>query len=854
MSCLEARHALEGRLAETRAALIEAIFQLLPGLDPGSRRFLLSIKRACFNQREIRRYREDPQWIELQQISGRLAEEIAELEARMQELDASFQHLYAQERGRERAHLLGMLGDVRFARGVALGSPELVIKAKGLRGSRQEKKVEQSLARFLTRAAAKLSPYSTLTPMALCRLGGEPAGIRFLSVEQGQEKSLLRVNRSLLDQCCAILLWHPLVRARCPVSLNDSLEEIEPRRYRYLRPGRWSFDPKSGELNFLQASQVKATLARPLIPVAFELLAAGPAAYGDLVPALARAGGETEQDARAVLDNLIALGVLLLLPPWPTWEPYLEKRMHRLLAELPRDPGLNAVQEVLERLLQRESDYQGEGEPEEAAQELRRAVDDLLETVLQPWGRDAEATFLTKDRHWLYEDVFLLSDAPEQELLEISSQTVEGIMATATSLFRFAHLYSHRHDVLHNLGAVWKERWPGRQEIGALELFFGLRDFWNSYLAFDLASRDRLFSSFNPMNLASIRELDELRAAIYEKTQSLMREGQTGWEMDPGSFAELLDRIPCRYRPVVGPCVFVQPASPTGDLWVLNRIFEGTGRYDSRFHAAMGTWMPDRYRERLTATSVIGSSADPVYLLDLMYTQGNTSNLRLPQTFKVLEMPGERLDLPPERRVRLSDLKVRADLTAETFELVDSQGYRYVAAHLSSVSNLFIPVILRFLSLFGPYEVRQVVPRPKSVHRDGAALSERLTCGNLVIRRKRWVLDEGPLRQESQKLSLVEAFTRIDAWRCRKGLPQQVFLYEMMKSAEGAEVFKPQYIDFSSPVLVEVFQAGLKNDPKRLIFEEPLPLYISFPLGLQGERWGLELQMDSISLPRRRVS
>lgn len=840
-------------MTEKRSALVEALFHLLPGVAPGPRRFLLSIKRACYNQREIRHYRKDPRWIELGYASGCLMEEVAELEACIHELDSSFEELYLREHGRERSHLLTLLDDLRFVRGIALGSPELVRKARELRRfpskGRQHNKVEQSLARFVTRSAAKLSPYSTLTPMALGRVGDGKEALRFLETERTQEKSLLRANRSLLDQCCSILLEHPPVRARCLVSLNDSLEEVEPLRYRFLRPGRWSFDSKNGQLRFLSASQVKATLAGPIVPVVLELLEGGGASYADLPSRiLARAGGYVESDVRAVVDGLISLGVLILLPPWPTYEPHLERSMLRVLSELLPDPALQPVVEVLNRLLKQESDYHQESDPGRAAEELRGTVQDLLEAVLRPWGHDPEVTYQTQGQHRLYEDVFLFPDKNEPELLELSSHTAKGLLKIARMLFRFAHLHSHRHDVMHGLAALWRTRWPERKEIGALELFFGLKDFWNSYLAFDLANRDRLFSSFNPLGLVSVHELEELRGAIYKETQDLMREGQNGWELEPALLSRLLERIPSRYLPAVDPCIFVQPATPDGDLWVLNRLFEGTGRYGSRFHAALETWTPGRYLPLLVANSVMGPAANPIYLLDLLHSQGNTSNLRFPQTSKVLEMPGERLDLPRERRVGLRDLKVRADLAGETFQLVGAQGERYLPVALSSISNIYMPVFLRFLSLFGNYEVRQVVPRPKPARRDGVVCSERLTCGNLVLRRKRWVLEEEQLGPDTAGLGPAETFTRINTWRYQKGLPEQVFLYERMNSPEGVETYKPQYIDFSSPTLAHLLHASLKGSAKRLIFEEPLPLHTSFPSGFIGQRWGLEVQIEGIGL------
>jgi hypothetical protein len=90
----------------------------------------------------------------------------------------------------------------------------------------------------VTRAAAKLSPNSTLTGFSLGALGevAGPGRIGLLDASL-KDVSLVRVSRHVLEGCQTLLLRHPLVRDRCDLALNDTAEEIEPGRYRFLRPG-----------------------------------------------------------------------------------------------------------------------------------------------------------------------------------------------------------------------------------------------------------------------------------------------------------------------------------------------------------------------------------------------------------------------------------------------------------------------------------------------------------------------------------------------------------------------------------------------------------------------------------------
>jgi hypothetical protein len=167
---LQTRRPLEEKLGEARLLLVEAIGNALPGFDAATRRFMLMVKRSCFNEREIAIYRKKAEWTALLQVSPHLPEHIVALEEQLLEHDRALTTVYGHELARERRHVANLVQDRRFLRGVALGRPGLVEKARSRvslfaasEPLKRPEKWELSLLRFVTRVAAKLSANSTLT-------------------------------------------------------------------------------------------------------------------------------------------------------------------------------------------------------------------------------------------------------------------------------------------------------------------------------------------------------------------------------------------------------------------------------------------------------------------------------------------------------------------------------------------------------------------------------------------------------------------------------------------------------------------------------------------------------------------
>jgi hypothetical protein len=282
LALLQEKSLLEERLTAARKSMVERIGAALAQFDPKTRRFLLTIKRSCFNQREIGMHREKAKWAELLRISSGLAESIVILENQLRERESSFNSVYESELLRERRHVIDLTQDRRFLRGIAIGRAGLVQKIRAQASSPatmrplKPAKWEHSLLRFVTRAATKLSANSTLTTYALGSVQDQPSfrGFRFADSPQ-RETSLVRANRPELEKLQALLIRHPAVRERCLIAWNPTFEELEPGRYRFLRGGHWDLDTGSTEFRFVQSARVTVTLSNPVLPTVRQALGKG---------------------------------------------------------------------------------------------------------------------------------------------------------------------------------------------------------------------------------------------------------------------------------------------------------------------------------------------------------------------------------------------------------------------------------------------------------------------------------------------------------------------------------------------------------------------------------------------------
>jgi hypothetical protein len=847
---------LDGALREARAALADRLHGAVPAAAPELRRVLLAVRRDCHNARTLDRHSARPEWPRVREIAGGLAERVLVLEARGAAEDAAFRAAFHEARERQRAALRAPLGGAEFRRGLALASPDLLAAARQLDGaapSPRARRAEAALLRYVTRAAAKVSPFSTFTTLAVgtVRPQGGGAGLR-LRGAAWPTRSLVRLKRYRLEQLTEMLCRYPRFRDGLRVVLNDSATETGDGRLLLVRPGRWEADEARGALRYRPDALV-ATAGDGTVARIAALLAEEPLSFGALEARLGAEGAEGEA------ARLLELGVLRLVLPWPVHEAHLEARMCAYLRTLASDPGLDAFRALLERLVELQAGYAAVEDPAAALREMHRLVDDLWACAGGLGGVDPQrVAYRGAATFDLYEDVLRASpraDRPAAPAFRMHASAARTALRAGRLLVRLSALFDPVHELRGTLADVAAERWPGRDEAGVLELFRAVQPLWREYLPVRAAARSAdPCRTWNPRGLPELDRLHGWRTAVFAGLDGCTVADGGAWRVDEAALRALLAGIPPRYTDGAGrgACLLLQSASPDGSLWRLNGLMEGTGRCGSRYTPVMDPEARDRYTAHLAGRGWAVVEGERAALLDVMCVQGDTLNVHAPQTPAVLALPGEGADAAPGRRLSLGELRVCFRGPDRVPVLRGPGGERLLPVHLGLAFEAYLPPLVRFLAALGPGALRPVLPPRRGRAEGEVVVCDRTLLGSLVLHRRGWSVPVAPLAAALAGADDAAAFAAANRLRMAWGIPDRVFVSEPRPSPRGT-LYKPQYLDFTSPLFLPLLRDVAAGGDERVMLDEMLPDAGMCPRDADGRHWAMEVALDSLALRPRRA-
>lgn len=865
---------VEKTLGGCRTEITDRLYDLI-GSSPGDlRHFYLAVRRDCHNARSLDRHRDDPHWSTLCEHLGEELDRLEALEARSARGSESYRRRYRRVRNREVETLFELAREPGFRRGLALASPVLAARLQACRGDaetgRRRRKMAMSLARYASRAALKLSPFSSLTRLGLGSVrpegidagGGSPIE---LSAADWTERAVLRLHRHLIDQCVEVLGAYPPFRDRLEVRLNDTSRRVGETRFRCLRPDFWVYEGGSG-LRYLREAWVTSDLQGALIDWLRTTLETDSRTFGRLVEAACRelAASPDPERIAAILGALRRRGFLCILPPWPVTEPWPERALLEELLTLDPSESLDTLLDPLGRLVELQRSFAGAQEPELVLEELEERFRELWGAATALGGAEDGTEPETLDRGSFYEDAFLVAEPTTDRrtepadtepggeipgaILSVGSQRIESLLEATRPVLVLSHLFHPGLDFRTAVADFVAQRWPDRREIGLLDLFEEMRPVFREFQRFRTERReDDPPRTFDPWATRRAGALRSWRRRLWCGYETAVEPGRDEDRLDAGLLHELVSELPAAYRPPVGACLMVQPADGASGRWVLNRLFEGTGRYGSRYTPVMPEESRGAYLGLLSHRG--GGPRSPA-LLDLLWVQGDNLGVHDLYTAAVLERPGT-VSGTPETGVRLGDLHVRwsGGSTPESFpEITDRAGRLLLPVHLGGASFRFLPSVLRFLGLFGPGEIVAMLPPAEFRERGDLLVRNRLSLGDVVLRRRSWSFRPADLRERLEGLSDAEAFAEIHRWRTERALPRRVFLIERVRHEHLDEVYKPQYLDFLSPLFVELFRSALKTRAERLSLKEALPDLDQMIATPRDDRWAVELQVDALAL------
>lgn len=845
---LDALAGARTRLAAAREELGAEIHRAVAAAAPEERRLLLRLKREVHNGRGLQPFRARVLWPAVQARLGEDLDRVLVLEQRLDSLYRELETVHDREMETESAHLIALAARVDLRRGLALSSPVLLerLPHRGEGVERKDRRLRLSLLRYVSRAALKLSPFSTLTRFALARPGSCPSPVELLgSPDEGREVSLLRWRRYLIEQVAAVLEHCPELRDALPVAFNRSLREVAPGRYRLLTPVGWRLEETSESVRYAGGLPREVSLEPAVAGWLEKRLAALPS-WEELRSDLAGVLGEPGR-ADSLLRRLRTLGVLLPVLPWFPQDAWLEERLSAWLAGPDRSPGIAAVARPLNELLGLEAELARSREPAACIRALERRLEEVWTAARQAAGLSRPVPLARRKENELYEDVVLLG-TPGPESLAVDREALREVVRDAEPWFRIVDLFAPRHELLHTFTALAKRRWPERREVPALELFAEVLPHWAEIRRRVAGSSQPGADSavaFDPLGLPEIAELGRLRHSVWSRLRDRLQAREGGSLLEVADLQALAAELPAACSPRLGPCLFLQPADAEGRSWMLNRIFEGTGRYASRITPLLPSAVRETFLAPLLARST-AAGGEAVELLDLVSSRGDSLNVHAIQTHRVLTLPGEPAPLPLERQVDPGELRIRwrEELTPE---LVDGKGHRLLPVHLGATALAYMPPWIVFLAQFGPGEVKPLIP-PRPGRRQGdIEVLDRVTLGRLILVRRRYRVPAAVLR-EVLKPPSSRAFAALDAWRRGQELPASLFLLERVQFGDRTEVRKPQFLDFRSPSFCRLLAAALPSGDEELVFEEVLPSPEAFPRDPGGEAWAVEIQLDTLAV------
>ena len=847
---------LELNLRRQRRSLVDLLHTAVHNATKEKRQVLLAIKRDSFNNRSLRRYRDTGSWLVVMEAAGQLAETIIGLETECEREEADFASAYNRELVRQQELLITLAQDQQFRCGLAIATPIMcqelhrLMTASPACYGRKEKRLLISLLRYLTRAALKLSPFSTFTCVGIAEVeaGDAPLTISCSSVGR---RSLLRLQPEILDRCFALLSQHGPFRDLCQVKVNDAMVQLESGECLCHKAAHFRIEPTKQAIEYAQDCLVRFHARGAADQCIRQVESQGAIRYRELIQLLAGISPDlSEMDRRKYADKLIELGALQLLPPWNTTDEDWEKKLLSALQEMNERDCPATFKAALAQVLQLRTGFPSQGDPVEQVAELSKAIDCSFRAAASDIGFSL-ATNRPQDypKYDIYQDVWCTPvENSDKGLVRVGKDPLETAVRSVAPLAAYTRVFDYRVEFLLTLGALMQKR--GGRPWNTLEAFASVQRMFRECIGWSIKARkEGLWPvTWNPLSLVLIEQLANHRQIANEYIQTCILDLEGERHIVPDLLKQLISKIPPRFTEVhSGMCLFLQPASADGSLWILNCLKEGTGRFGSRYGPVMPADQRRRFTAQLTHNGRCTVRGEQVELLDVQYVQGNTSNIHMVQTPKVTSVdPNHGLNAI-QSSVKLRDLFITLDNDGWP-ELRDDKGQRYIPAYLGLTYHDYLPTFVKFLCAFGPTELSSVFPAPAEHETDGVTIGARTTIGNVVLHRGYWRVPIQEMRQHFAGGSDIGIYRHLHQWRRLYRIPEKGFIMERVPHPIRGFTYRPQYCDFSSPLFIPILRTVVERAQADIKINEMLPSSEMLPRNPDGETWAVELLVDSLTM------
>nr|WP_295865092.1 lantibiotic dehydratase [uncultured Chitinophaga sp.] len=795
-ACLNAADIATTDFRQQQEHFCEQLFLAIQSApDDDTRQLLLRWKRAVYNGRK-------PPEETVEYLSGPM-QRYRELLAQQQQDREAWQAFYDQQLQQHRRQLQVWAGEEALRKGILLSSPVLYGQLNHFAAAdpaafkARELKNEYSLLRYITRMAAKTSPFSTFTYTGI--------GTMQAAAETAPAiVSNIRLNNSLFTYLRSLLVHHPVLNELMTVTLNDTVTMDETHLH-FL-------------VNYFNVEAFQRLPARNVALWLYQRLKA-PATLASLIDTLAgEMPGVPREQIKAFLLKLSASGLLELGIGCSGIDPEWDHALTGFLSgSMQQQVSVKALRELL-LALQVNRRFYAAADAATRAQLLETSAAALNAVLHQlkteaalpdsPTTPAADAAFEVHHfapRSFQPADIFYEDTSTQAErLLPDGIQTLVQKAERFCALLAGFDLLQEERDRMRNF---FLQQYDVAQQPA-------VTDFYHAYyLHVKKQQQDTgeatVMDIPEAMQLAVQPGVVEIAGGTVTSTAPLSR----------GMFVQLFK--PDTAAPLIG---------------VVNAFLPGMGKVAGRFLHLFDPVVAGGFRSWNTALH------PERLMIELNDGSVFNANIHPPLLAHEITIPGGSNNYPAEKRISLKDIVVRYEPASQRLELWHtvsgkpvytfdlclesfynrSHFYRLLA-HFNTETRVPLRSFIaaadrRYKSLYAATGPVQILPR--------IVFEE-----HLVLRRKGWLVGTAAVPAPAKGETDAEYFLRLQRWRITGGLPQQVFVFlkspylqvPVKKGQLHRDDYKPQYISFVQPLLVAVFRKMLSRAGEQFYLEEVLP-------------------------------
>lgn len=734
--------------------------------------------------------------------------------------------------------------DDTLQNGLLLSSPILLEQLSGYVRKepssfrQKELRIEFSLLRYLTRMCFKTSPFSTFTYTGIMQLASKQAAIS--SPAAKTVKNSLRLNNALFEYLKSILIHHPGVNELLIIKLNKTAV-IKAGKIQFLvnfnNIESFQLLPASGlqllVFNYLNDNQESVSVKELANYMAYAVEEAG------------------DVSIKKYLFKLVAAGLLEAGMETSGIDPQWNHKVLKFFTRLESsEPAVFQIIYLFKQLQQYQLAYvQGDTAKRKLILNYAEKTVDTVFQKLQaeaglPVSSDRSASAAPKTppvngafetfnfvphhfagRQLFYEDCY----TTDQEILE--ERCLQDFTAKADQLLNHLLPLDLLKTEREKMSCFFLERYAAKAQVQLI-------DFYQAYY-FHVKKPEKEMAA-KPGT--AIPEPGDWEKEMSKKLAILTQHKPNLLNLGNDFFPEALVSSAPYSRGL-----FVQfykgemQQETDGVFGVINTVLPGMGKVSGRF---LPLFAPDMTTDFVKYNSRLHPGMLKAELND---ASSFNANIHPSLLTREIALPGGNKSYPEKQQIPVDELTVSFEQQTGSLKLTYQQQqvftYDLCLESFYNRSNLY--QLMAHFNLETKLSLQPFINLVDACYLNIEQEQEqeiealpRITYENSVIlRRRTWRIktDSIPVQQTGE--TAYAYFIRINGWRIQHGIPVTLFLFLRKRSfsikpnaqpegkKEGlSDDYKPQFISFEQPLLVEMFKRLLARAGAYLIIEEMLPV------------------------------